>query len=71
MAKNEFNAMRVVCRHTSIPIPKPLDLVVKRTGGESDPFPCDTYILMTRLPGQSLSGISEVLSDRDEDGIKS
>jgi hypothetical protein len=71
VAKNEFNAMRVVCRHASIPIPKPLDLVVRRTGGESDPFPFDTYILMTRVPGQSLSGISEVLSDRDEEGIKS
>lgn len=77
MSRNEFNAIRVVrrhtsiTRHTSIMVPKPLDLIVQQNAGEDNIFPFQTYMIMTRVAGQSLATIPEVLSDKDVVGITS
>ncbi|KAK3989017.1 hypothetical protein QBC44DRAFT_396900 [Cladorrhinum sp. PSN332] len=53
---NEFNALRVVRRHTSVPTPSPLDLVSASSAA---------YFLTTRVRGFPLSRCLDVLSDRD------
>ncbi|KAJ8502293.1 hypothetical protein ONZ51_g98 [Trametes cubensis] len=62
--RNEFNALQMVRRHTSIPVPKPLDVVVKKSKSDG-PFSSQAYLLITRLPGVPLSRYQDVLSDRD------
>lgn len=63
---NEFNALRVVRRHTTIPTPSALDHV---SAGKRDPDPFSeepgAYLLTTRIPGLPLSRCLYVLSDRD------
>ena len=61
---NEFNALQMVRRYTSIPAPEPLDVVSKK-GDMNDPdsFP-EGYLLITRVPGVPLSRCQDVLSDR-------
>ncbi|KAI0332799.1 hypothetical protein GY45DRAFT_1352463 [Cubamyces sp. BRFM 1775] len=62
--RNEFNALRIVGQHTSIPVPKPLDVVVKESKSDG-PFSSQAYLLITRLPGVPLSRYQDVLSDSD------
>ena len=62
--RNEFNALEMVRRHTSIPAPVPLDVVFK-PGDTDDPFSLpQAYLLITRVPGVPLSRCQDVLSDR-------
>lgn len=57
---NEFNALRRVYYETSIPVPKPIGVVVKDD---------DAYLLTTRLPGVPLWLCQEVFSDAEYDAI--
>lgn len=53
--RNEFNALRVVRKNMSMPVPRSLDLAIKPAVLE-DPFSSsETYLLTTRLSGQPLS----------------
>ncbi|ATY61877.1 kinase-like domain [Cordyceps militaris] len=66
-AENEFNALRTVRRHTTLTVPKALDLVsevVNYTNdwGYPDRGP-KTYLLMTELPGAPLSQCINAISD--------
>ncbi|CZR65735.1 uncharacterized protein PAC_15635 [Phialocephala subalpina] len=62
---NEFNALQMVRRYTSVPVPQPLDLVITPTGSD-DPFHShDAYLLTSRVPGIPLSRCQDMLSDRD------
>lgn len=62
--RNEFNALQMVRQFTSIPVPKPLDMVSKPT--DDDPFSLPGgYLLITRVPGVPLSDCQDILSDRD------
>ncbi|KUL89319.1 hypothetical protein ZTR_03623 [Talaromyces verruculosus] len=66
---NEFNALRVVRKNTSIPVPRSLDLAIKPAVLD-DPFSSPVaYLLTTRLPGQPLSRCLEILSDQDLEQI--
>jgi hypothetical protein len=60
---NEFNALRTVRQHTSIPTPSALD-VVSATRKRSD-FSSESYLLTTRVPGLPLHRCLHVLSDTD------
>jgi aminoglycoside phosphotransferase (APT) family kinase protein len=67
--RNEFNALRTVRRHTTIPVPRPLDLVTKK-GDRNDPFSSpESYLLIARLPGIPLSRCQHVLSDPEYEEI--
>jgi len=57
-SRNEFSALQLVRRHTTIPVPRPLDLAV-------DNNPNDGYVLTTRIPGITLAECRFVLSDTD------
>ena len=57
--RNEFNALQTVGRHTSIPVPKPLDVVVKKRNSRDL-----VYLLITTLPGMPLAYCEHLLSDR-------
>ncbi|KAI2776590.1 hypothetical protein F4815DRAFT_483981 [Daldinia loculata] len=61
---NEFNALGMVRRHTSIPVPKTLDIVVDR----SSSWP-RSYLLMTRGSGFPLSRCQNVLLEKDIERI--
>ncbi|KAL2158703.1 hypothetical protein VTH06DRAFT_4185 [Thermothelomyces fergusii] len=60
VARNEFNAMRIVRQRTSIPVPRPLDVV-----SDGD----DSFLLMTEPPGAPLWRCQEVFSDTECDAI--
>ncbi|SPQ24568.1 0c704a95-11e6-4036-93cf-00d274128476 [Thermothielavioides terrestris] len=60
MANNEFNALRLVHQYTSIPAPKPLDLI---------PHHSNSLFLMTRVPGVPLWRCQDYLSDAELDAI--
>ena len=63
--RNEFNALRMVHQSTSVPVPRPLDVVSKPTN-DDDPFSLPGgYLLISRVPGVPLSDCQEVLSDSD------
>lgn len=67
-ARNEFNALRVVRQHTSIPTPSALDVVL----GPKDPtesFISPAYLLTTRIRGLPLFRCLYVLSDQDFERI--
>ncbi|KAK3375653.1 hypothetical protein B0T24DRAFT_205006 [Lasiosphaeria ovina] len=66
--RNEFNALRAVRQHTSIPTPSALDVAIAprdRSGSSSSA----AYLLSTRVPGLPLSRCLHVLSDNDCDQI--
>jgi hypothetical protein len=60
--RNEVNAIRMVRRYTSVPVPKPLDFV---TAPADDPVYEEGFLLMSRIPGVPLSRCNQVLSDND------
>ncbi|KAI0840596.1 hypothetical protein F5Y06DRAFT_243785 [Hypoxylon sp. FL0890] len=69
--RNEFNALQMVRRYTSIPVPEVLDVVFEK-GDASDPFSYPgAYLLITRVPGLPLSRCLNILSDRDVERIGS
>ncbi|KAI0733594.1 hypothetical protein C8Q72DRAFT_966773 [Fomitopsis betulina] len=59
-SRNEFNALQTVWQHTSVPIPKPLDLAAF-TNVNGD---VKAYLLITTLPGVALADCEEMLTDR-------
>ena len=63
--RNEFNALKMVRKYTSIPVSESID-VISKPGDTDDPlsFP-EAYLLLTRVPGLPLSRCQDVLSDRD------
>jgi hypothetical protein len=60
MVLNEFYALQRVCRETSIPAPKPLDVIPE---GEN------SYLLITRVPGVPLWLCQENFSESERDEI--
>lgn len=60
MVRNEFNALRRFRRETSIPVPKPIDMISADEG---------SYLLITCLPGFPLWRCQELFSDTDCDEI--
>ena len=66
---NEFNALKVIHKHTSIPAPEPLDVVVGKADA-SDPWDsAGAYLLISRVPGEPLSRCQDVMADRDFEHI--
>ncbi|CDO75916.1 hypothetical protein BN946_scf184873.g5 [Trametes cinnabarina] len=64
-SQNEFNALKLVRQHTSVPVPEPLDLI-GLPPHPNDPFKKQrAYLLTTRLPGTPLAYCEDMLSDRD------
>ncbi|ROW01994.1 hypothetical protein VMCG_05522 [Cytospora schulzeri] len=63
--RNEANALHMVRRYTSIPVPKPLDFVTVPAHAETRFSGEKSYLLMSRIPGLPLSCCHEVLSDKD------
>lgn len=63
--RNEVNALHMVRRYTSIPVPKPLDFVTMPAHATDEPACEEGYLLMNRIPGVPLSRCHEVLSDND------
>jgi hypothetical protein len=63
--RNEFNALKAVQQHTSLPVPTQLDIVSKE-GDPNDRWASpEAYLLITRLPGLPLHRCHDVLSDKD------
>lgn len=58
LLQNEFNALKMVRQYTTVPVPRPIDVV-------SGPGEFDGYFLMSRVPGVSFAICMERLSDRD------
>ncbi|KAI1209388.1 uncharacterized protein F4807DRAFT_460604 [Annulohypoxylon truncatum] len=68
-ARNEFNALGIVRRHTSIPVPKAIDIVFKQ-GDLNDPFFFPgAYVLMSKLPGLPVAHCQNILSEKDMERI--
>lgn len=63
--RNEVNALHMVRRYTSIPVPKPLDFVTVPANTGEELALEEGYLLMTHIPGVPLSRCHEVLSDND------
>ncbi|KAI1375836.1 hypothetical protein F4677DRAFT_460122 [Hypoxylon crocopeplum] len=68
-SRNEFNALGTVRKHTSIPVPEAVDIVVEQ-GDANGPFSCPrAYLLITTVPGLPLSRCQNILSERDIERI--
>jgi hypothetical protein len=65
--RNEFNALQMVRRYTSVPVPRPIDLIVIPSESKEPFYPQDAYLLTSRIPGMPLSDCMEMLSDEDGD----
>ncbi|KAL2173890.1 uncharacterized protein P884DRAFT_316935 [Thermothelomyces heterothallicus CBS 202.75] len=64
-SRNEFAALRLLRRHTTVPVPRPLD-VAHKPASRADPFSvAETYLVTTRVPGVPLYRCQHVLSDAD------
>ena len=66
-SQNEFNALKLVRQHTSIPAPAPLDFVSVPNDLDGS---SDAYILMSTLPGEPLSRCRDVIGDVDFEQMK-
>ncbi|TVY35184.1 hypothetical protein LOCC1_G008040 [Lachnellula occidentalis] len=63
--RNEFNALKMVRQYTSVPVPRPLDLVVTPTKSDDPFYSHDVYLLTSRVPGIPLARCHDMLSDED------
>ncbi|KAL8318378.1 hypothetical protein RB597_005585 [Gaeumannomyces tritici] len=63
-ARNEFNALKIVRRYTSIPVPVPLDLAIV-PAPPSEGADNEGYMLTTHVPGRTLAVASKVMLERD------
>ncbi|KAI1775337.1 hypothetical protein F4818DRAFT_46963 [Hypoxylon cercidicola] len=68
-SRNEFNALGIVRRHTSIPVPEGLDMTFEPASANNALSLPRGYLLTTRVPGLPLSLCQNVLSDRDIERI--
>lgn len=67
-SRNEFSALQLVRRHTTIPVPRPLDLAIAHDPNADPRWPqCtgDGYVLTTHIPGIPLYHCQFVLSETD------
>ncbi|TVY37481.1 hypothetical protein LSUB1_G004491 [Lachnellula subtilissima] len=62
---NEFNALKMVGQYTSVPVPRPLDLVIRPTKSNDPFYSHDAYLLTSRVPGIPLARCYDMLSDED------
>ncbi|KAI0161773.1 hypothetical protein GGR52DRAFT_561098 [Hypoxylon sp. FL1284] len=62
---NEFNALQMVRRHTSVPVPEALDISLDLEN-PNDPR---AFVLTTTLPGLQLWSCQHILSDNDLERI--
>jgi hypothetical protein len=65
--RNEFNALQIVRRHTSVPVPRPFDLIIVPSESEDSFYPKDAYLLTSRIPGMPISSCEEMLSDDEKE----
>jgi aminoglycoside phosphotransferase (APT) family kinase protein len=63
--RNEFNALQLVRRYTSVPVPRPLDLAIIPTESDNSFYSHDAYLLTSRISGIPLSECQGILSDKD------
>ena len=56
--RNELNAMKLARQHTTVPVPRPIDVVSLSNSG-------DGYLLMGRVPGEPLYLFCDIMSDKD------
>lgn len=63
--RNEFNALKIVRRYTSLPVPQPLDLVTLPSDSNDPFYSHDAYLLTSRVPGMPLSYCHDMLSDKE------
>lgn len=68
--RNEFSALQAVRHYTSVPVPRPIDIVcIPLKPREPSPWEIfhthDAYLLTTRMPGRTLAECQDVLSDQD------
>lgn len=63
--RNEFRALEIVRRLTSVPVPKPLDLVLVQDSSPATIFTHEPFLLITRVPGRSLAACGYMFSDVD------
>ncbi|KUJ15474.1 kinase-like protein [Mollisia scopiformis] len=63
--RNEFNALKMVRQYTSVPVPKPIDLVIVPTKSKDPFYSHDAYLVTSRVPGIPLSRCQAMLSDDD------
>ncbi|KAI1115430.1 hypothetical protein F5Y14DRAFT_460562 [Nemania sp. NC0429] len=63
--QNEFNALKLIRKYTSIPVPRPLDVITipaTAPGGESYK---QNFLLTTRMPGRPIADRETMFSDQD------
>ena len=58
--RNEFNAMKLVAQHTTIPVPRPIDVVPLPGNGQRY-----GYLLMGSVPGKPFYLCGDIMSDKD------
>ncbi|POR36758.1 Protein kinase-like domain protein [Tolypocladium paradoxum] len=63
--RNEFNALQMARRYTSIPVPRPLDVAVVRTSSNDTACSHDAYLLTTQVPGRQVVECHQLFSDQD------
>ncbi|TVY13908.1 hypothetical protein LARI1_G009029 [Lachnellula arida] len=63
--RNEFNALKMVRQYTSVPVPRPLDLVLAPTKSDDPFYSHDAYLLTSRISGIPLARCHDMLSDED------
>ncbi|KXJ87232.1 hypothetical protein Micbo1qcDRAFT_190271 [Microdochium bolleyi] len=78
-ALNEHAALNLASLHTSIPVPRPIDVIIeppapRQPGTETAPLldapsSSDAFVVITRLPGFPLWQCQELLADRDCEAI--
>lgn len=63
--QNEFNALKLIRKYTSIPVPRPLDVVaISRTLPDEQVFN-EGFLLTTRIPGRPIAERKTLFSDQD------
>lgn len=60
--RNEYNALKLLERHTTVPAPRALDIVIQKTEDNADE---SGHLLTTRIPGTTLADCHDMLSDQD------
>ncbi|TVY25258.1 hypothetical protein LHYA1_G007005 [Lachnellula hyalina] len=63
--RNEFNALKLVRQYSSVPVPRPLDLVIAPTKSDYPFYSPDIYLVTSRVPGIPIARCQDMLSDED------
>ncbi|KAJ3572852.1 hypothetical protein NPX13_g4904 [Xylaria arbuscula] len=71
--RNEFQALKLVRKYTTVPVPEPLDVAIRpvqHVAAEESPASLGhAYLLITRIPGVPLSHCQYHLSEKDRKQI--